>query len=311
MQQPLDVDDAAAAAVDLLQRKGLVQRLCPEALENLSIAQHRDQRRYALIRSKGYQPRVYRFQPGDYVYVRQHQRHSTLQPAAKPTILRVCKVLPSGVLQLQGKCGQLADIHSDHCAPCHLPHLDGDIDPLLVDDVDHIVCEVCAREEPESHLLLCDICNAGYHTFCLQPPLNAVPKSAWLCPACVEGGYTAADAKAREQLRKQILQQQQQQPVLFPDAGMRRRDDAAAELHGRLLLKSKPNPVTGAPEQYWGRVHFRGIQHRPRYFLVAYQDGATQLLTKRGLTRSLMPADTLLPATVSIPEPTEGETAAA
>jgi hypothetical protein len=53
MQQPLQHDDPAAAATDLLQRKQLVQRLCPEALENLSVAQHRDQRRYAVVRSKG------------------------------------------------------------------------------------------------------------------------------------------------------------------------------------------------------------------------------------------------------------------
>ncbi len=105
LQSHLDMDDPAAAAVDLLRRKELVQRLCPEALANLSIAQQRDQRRYALVRSKLYQPRVYRFQPGDYVYVKQQQRHSTLQPQARPSILRVRLVLPSGVLQLQGKCG--------------------------------------------------------------------------------------------------------------------------------------------------------------------------------------------------------------
>lgn len=302
LQQQLDVDDPAAAAVDLLQRKELVQRLCPEALENLTISQQRDQRRYALVRSKQYQPRVYRFQPGDYVYVKQQQRHSTLQPQARPSILRVKQVLPSGVLQLQGKCGRTAEVHCDHCAPCHLPHLDGDIDPLLDEDVDHIVCEVCAREEPESHLLLCDICNAGYHTFCLQPPLNTIPRGRWLCPQCVEEGYTPADAAARERQR-QLIKQQAGRPVLFPGAGMRRRDDAAAELHNRLVLKSQHDSSTGGPAQYWGRVHYRGAQHRPRYFLVVYQDGASQAVTRRGLTRWLMPQDTELPAGVSIPAP--------
>lgn len=303
LQQQLQLDDPAAAAMDLIQRKQLVQRLCPEALQNLSIAQHRDKRRYALLRSKGYQPRVYRFQPGDYVYVKQQHRHSTLQPQARPSILRVRQVLPSGVLQLQGKCGRTAEVHCDHCAPCHLPHLDGDIDPLLVDDVDHIVCEVCAREEPESHLLLCDICNSGYHTFCLQPPLSAVPRGHWLCPECVESGYSAADADAREQQRQEI-QQLAAQPVLFPDASMRRRDDAAAELHGRLVLKSTKQPGSSAQQPYWGRVQYLGAQYRPYYFIISYQDGAQQQVTKRGLAKWLMPADTVLPAGVSIPEPT-------
>lgn len=300
MQQPLQLDDPAVAATDLLQRRQLVQRLCPEALENLSIAQHRDQRRYAVVRSKGYQPRMYRFQPGDYVYTQQLQRHSTLQPQAKPSILRVKQVLPSGVLQLQGKCGRTAEVHMDLCAPCHLPHLDGDIDPLLVAEVDSIVCEVCAREEPESHLLLCDICNAGYHTFCLQPPLNAVPSGDWLCPQCTDEGYTAADAAAREQQR-QHMQEEGSRPVLFPSAAMRRRDNTAAGLDGRLLLKSKHDPATGLPASYWGRVHYRGPQYRPYYFLVVYEDGATQQVTRRALAKWLMPADTQLPAVVVIP----------
>jgi hypothetical protein len=300
MQQPLAVDDPAAAAVDLLQRKQLVQRLCPEALENLTIAQQRDQRRYAFVRSKGYQPRVYRFQPGDYVYVKQQQRHSTLQPQARPSILRVRQVLPSGVLELQGKCGRTAEIHTDHCAPCHLPHLDGEIDPVLITDVDHIVCEVCDREEPESHLLLCDICNLGYHTFCLQPPLSAVPSDSWLCPACVEDGYTAAEVAAREQQRQQ-RQQQAEQPVLFPNASMRRRDEVAAALHGRLVLKSAYDPATGKPAPYWGRVHYLGPLARPYYFLVVYQDGGTQQVTKRCLTKWLMPQGTMLPQGVAIP----------
>jgi hypothetical protein len=25
-------------------------------------------------------------------------------------------------------------------------------------------------------MLLCDICNAGYHTFCLQPTLSSIPE---------------------------------------------------------------------------------------------------------------------------------------
>jgi hypothetical protein len=39
------------------------------ALENLSIAQHRDTLRYATIRGGGYRPQVRRFRPRDYVYL--------------------------------------------------------------------------------------------------------------------------------------------------------------------------------------------------------------------------------------------------
>jgi hypothetical protein len=33
-------------------------------------------------------------------------------------------------------------------------------------------------------MLLCDICNAGYHTFCLQPTLTSIPEGCWVCPVC-------------------------------------------------------------------------------------------------------------------------------
>jgi hypothetical protein len=51
------------------QRADFFKRVMPMALENLSIAQHRDTLRYATIRGGGYRPQVRRFQPGDYVYL--------------------------------------------------------------------------------------------------------------------------------------------------------------------------------------------------------------------------------------------------
>lgn len=51
------------------------------------------------------------------------------------------------------------------------------------DDGD-IVCEVCASSGNEAVLLLCDACNTGCHTYCLQPALAEVPPGEWLCDAC-------------------------------------------------------------------------------------------------------------------------------
>lgn len=33
-------------------------------------------------------------------------------------------------------------------------------------------------------MLLCDKCNAGFHIFCLEPPLEAIPDGEWFCPTC-------------------------------------------------------------------------------------------------------------------------------
>jgi hypothetical protein len=47
-------------------------------------------------------------------------------------------------------------------------------------------CKVCGTDDPrdEATLLLCDGCDAPYHTGCLSPPLLSVPKNDWFCPVC-------------------------------------------------------------------------------------------------------------------------------
>lgn len=36
----------------------------------------------------------------------------------------------------------------------------------------------------EEVLLLCDVCNGGYHIHCLAPPLTSVPEGDWTCARC-------------------------------------------------------------------------------------------------------------------------------
>jgi hypothetical protein len=256
MAQPIDYEDASAAAEDLHQRQRLVQQHMPKALENLKIAQHRDQKRYAVVRSATYQPQVrYRYQPGDYVYVQQLQRHSTLQPHAKPAILRVVQVKPSGILQLEGRCGRTGLVRQEHCAPCHLPNIEGTLDPVLINDWDRVVCEICDKSAPESKLLLCDMCGSGYHMHCMQPVIKTPPAGAWLCHDCVRDGLTPADV-AKLQAQRDLALEVQHDPVLFPDAAMSRRDKTAEALHGRLVRKKWRDAQLGKDRLFWGRVHW-------------------------------------------------------
>lgn len=37
-------------------------------------------------------------------------------------------------------------------------------------------CVLCKGLQDEDNLLLCDKCDDGYHTYCLDPPLTKVPK---------------------------------------------------------------------------------------------------------------------------------------
>ena len=51
--------------------------------------------------------------------------------------------------------------------------------------VDLVVCLVCGSGADEDRLLLCDGCDDSYHTFCLIPSLQEVPKGDWRCPKCL------------------------------------------------------------------------------------------------------------------------------
>ncbi|XP_030197527.1 lysine-specific demethylase 5A [Gadus morhua] len=58
-------------------------------------------------------------------------------------------------------------------------------DSLEVNFIDLYLCLVCGRGDEEERLLLCDGCDDSYHTFCLIPPLQDVPRGDWRCPKCV------------------------------------------------------------------------------------------------------------------------------
>ena len=58
--------------------------------------------------------------------------------------------------------------------------------------VDELSCEICRHTAHEAEMLLCDHCNRGYHTFCLDPPLFEIPRTAWFCSNCTVMYYSPA-----------------------------------------------------------------------------------------------------------------------
>ena len=89
------------------------------AMENLSIAQHRNTLRYAHIRSGAYRPQLRRFWQGVHIYF-QCEAPTTLNVRTGRTILWVKEVLLSGLL-LENNDGKECREHSKNCAPYHLP----------------------------------------------------------------------------------------------------------------------------------------------------------------------------------------------
>ncbi|KAK2465991.1 hypothetical protein APHAL10511_001632 [Amanita phalloides] len=48
-------------------------------------------------------------------------------------------------------------------------------------------CEICHKQDRGEEMLLCDGCDCGFHMFCLDPPLDAIPKEQWFCFTCLAG----------------------------------------------------------------------------------------------------------------------------
>jgi hypothetical protein len=186
VEPSVSFDDPEVAAESILLRAQLIEQACVMAGHNLKIAQHRDTLRYAHLRSGGYLPGIVRFTVGQYVYVK--DTTEVFHPTARPEILRVLEVRPSGVLLLVGSCGTTIAVNAIHCSPCHLEIRAPD--PLVpqAGPSKGLSCAVCRLPDDEQAMLLCDSCDQGWHTYCLTPALTEVPRGDWICPQCVQAG---------------------------------------------------------------------------------------------------------------------------
>ncbi|QHO12795.1 Methyl-CpG-binding domain-containing protein [Arachis hypogaea] len=65
---------------------------------------------------------------------------------------------------------------------------------------DEGVCKVCGIDRDDDSVLLCDTCDAEYHTYCLNPPLARIPEGNWYCPSCVNGKHATQDVTNHAQI---------------------------------------------------------------------------------------------------------------
>jgi hypothetical protein len=290
IQEVLDLDNTELAAADLLRRADYVKSHAVIATGNLKVAQHRDTLRYAQLRSGHHKARIWLFKPGDYVYTKWRNTNDTLMIKARPEILRVVEARPSGVLKLQGKCGTFLYVNASNCTPCHVPGIDGTIDPRLAEVPSSKACEICHRTSGESTMLFCDACNAGYHMACLSPPITQLPEGAWLCPECVAGGLDIREVEA-------LMKHPASTPVtgapvrtLFPTAKQRARVAGLRALSGRFVSKDFQHPVTGQTMPYAGKVEYREqVGPGDDEFLITYDDGDWETMSYRKLKPLLLP----------------------
>jgi hypothetical protein len=307
-----DVDflDNADKALESWAKRGIrMKDHCIVAGGNLKIAQHRDKLHYAKMRGGGLTSIVRKFAPGMYVYVRRLKEiKGGLSPLTKPAILKIKQVLGNGTLLLQGKCTSLIKAHVEQCAPCHLPNIDPRLDPELYRPDRHSPCEVCKMTHNFAEMLLCDRCNSGWHTFCMDPPVSK-DVDTFVCPHCEAGGFSPLSPlfvpNLAPALPKVVIapileqnlnivppphlkERQLPKPVepRWATPSTRPSPRISAQLADHLRCTSYHDRVvvrTGEDYQeaeiLWGKVAYLGKQFLPRALDVSFENGKVERMT--------------------------------
>ncbi|TVY47455.1 PHD and RING finger domain-containing protein [Lachnellula occidentalis] len=71
------------------------------------------------------------------------------------------------------------------------------VDEVEEEEEESRPCPVCDQADQEEVLLLCDACNAPYHTHCIGLG-DQVPNGSWFCMECEDDGAPARAAELRE-----------------------------------------------------------------------------------------------------------------
>ncbi|PIA16685.1 JmjC-domain-containing protein, partial [Coemansia reversa NRRL 1564] len=123
-------------------------------------------------------------------------------------------------------------------------------------------CEVCKSGENDDSMLICDGCDRGFHMYCLNPPLEAIPTNDWYCDSCVLGAgadfgfedgaeYTLEEFKQKcdEFKRRTFSQYYEGKP---PTDGLRGSREIASYLEGPQMEGRVPEDVV--EEEFWRLV---------------------------------------------------------
>ncbi|XP_054718310.1 PHD finger protein 10-like [Uloborus diversus] len=131
---------------------------------------------------------------------------SPYRPKVKPNATcKVCKLGPDGRLK-DGKQQELV-----HCTDCdnsaHPSCIELTLDVVNVlktypwQCTDCKVCSHCRDPNDEDKMLFCDLCDRGYHTFCVG--LKSLPQGKWVCRRCGSCSICGANRPGPESSKAQ------------------------------------------------------------------------------------------------------------
>eukprot|EP00854_Cymbomonas_tetramitiformis_P016801 gene16801-biopygen17339 len=120
-----------------------------------------------------------------------------MEVATKPAILKLMKVQRDGVVVLEDSTRLREKSTVQNIASCHL-QVKYQYDCSATIHGKHLVCEISKRTDGEASMLLCDTCNRGHHTWCLEPASEGFPEGDWQCPKCLGTEVVVASAEGSQ-----------------------------------------------------------------------------------------------------------------
>eukprot|EP00850_Spirogloea_muscicola_P007218 SM000036S13262 [mRNA] locus=s36:226900:240784:+ [translate_table: standard] len=86
--------------------------------------------------------------------------------------------------------------------PSYLESSEDDSAAGSVEDHEFKICRICANEDDEAELAVCEMCDRAVHPACLAPPIASVPPPGWTCADCTQ--ETAEIVQEREAYLKEV-----------------------------------------------------------------------------------------------------------
>ena len=108
--------------------------------------------------------------------------NNSLQAPARPHVLRIVELHPSGVVLMEGSDAARCVEQCKNVAHCPLPILDTRLYPERNYRGPTVHCRECGLRTGGAKMVLCVACQEGYHIWCLDVPLVKVSDEPWHCP---------------------------------------------------------------------------------------------------------------------------------
>lgn len=133
-------------------------------------------------------------------------------------------------------------------------------------------CFACSCDDVPEYMLLCDECDAAFHTFCLNPPLEEVPAGKWFCDCCKR--TKVSERRERALLSKKRARTAVKKQLQNRDDDTESEDELAPRRAKRAATKkvSKPDSETESEDE--APVKTTGADRRKLLALVREQEAA-------------------------------------